>query len=75
MRSKVILDRVEGDKAILEVHGYQYKIILPRAVLPPSAKEGDVLNLEVKKTRKVRQETLKRKKEARTLIDKILKRK
>ena len=72
MVTKVILDRVEKDRAILEIHGRAFKVILPSWLLPSGAKEGDVLTLYLKKTRKTKKITKARKKEARSLLDKIL---
>ena len=39
----IVLDRVEGERAILLVDGQMIEV--PVAVLPPGAREGDVLRL------------------------------
>ncbi len=41
-----ILDRFEGEWAIVETESRQ-TFNLPRSVLPPDVKEGDVLSLQV----------------------------
>ena len=72
MRVKAILDRIDGDKAILDIHGFDARIVYPAGLVPRGAKEGDVLVLELKKTRKTRRETSDRQKKAKTLLDKLL---
>ena len=73
MRVKVIVDRFEQDKAVLEIHEYRYKIILPVHVLPRGVKEGDILNLEVKRSKRLKREGISRKKKSRQLLNRILK--
>jgi len=68
---KVILDRRENDKAILEIPQDRYKIIVPEYVLPASAKEGDVLTLEIKKTRQTQRETQEKKEKSRSLLNRL----
>lgn len=41
----IIIDRLEGELAVLEIEGNTYT--LPIAALPPQAKEGDVLCISV----------------------------
>lgn len=40
-----VIDRFEGDWAIIETED-RHTFNLPRFVLPPSIKEGDVINLQ-----------------------------
>jgi hypothetical protein len=40
------IDRFEGDWAIIEMEN-RHTFNLPRFVLPPSLKEGDVINIQV----------------------------
>ncbi len=41
-----IIDRFEGDWAIIETQN-RYTFNFPRFVLPPGAKEGDVISIQV----------------------------
>ena len=41
-----IIDRFEGDWAIIETEN-RHTFNLPRFILPPALKEGDVLNIQV----------------------------
>lgn len=59
---KVIIDRFEGDFAVVEMEDRKM-INLPK-VLVPNAKEGDIIRIEVDK-----EETEKRKKEIERLLD------
>ncbi len=43
MRVRVVLDRFEGDKAVLLVGDAEQSVAWPRAFLPDGAAEGDVL--------------------------------
>lgn len=60
---KVIIDRFEGDFAVVEISKTQFAN-LPKSLVPIQAKEGDVINIEVDRT-----ETERRKEE----IDKMMK--
>ena len=60
---KVIIDRFEGDFAVVEISKTQYAN-LPKSLVPLQAKEGDVINIELD-----RAETKKRKEE----IEKMMK--
>jgi hypothetical protein len=59
----LIIDRFEGDFAVVE-YKEDHTFNLPRSLLPPGAKEGDILTLtmtidnESAETRKERIETL-----------------
>jgi hypothetical protein len=44
---KAVIDRLEGDQAILLVGDAQDRILSVRALLPPGAKEGDWLKVEI----------------------------
>ncbi len=60
---RVIIDRFEGEYAVVELpNRIMYNI--PRAILPPEAKEGDVIDIRVDK-----EETKKRKNKMRSLMD------
>lgn len=60
MRVRVVVDRVEGDKAVLFVGSDETGTIWPRDCLPAGAGEGDVLffdlNRDEKATRQAREE-------------------
>ena len=43
MISRVVLDRIEGDRAVLEFDGRSFE--LPLSLLPREVEEGDVLTL------------------------------
>ncbi|HWQ61413.1 MAG TPA: DUF3006 domain-containing protein [Negativicutes bacterium] len=47
MRIRAVLDRFEGDKAVLLVGDAEASVVWPRALLPDGAKEGDVLWLDL----------------------------
>lgn len=61
---KVIIDRFEGDYAIVEIDINNF-VNIPR-ILVPFAKEGDVINIEVDK-----KETEERKKHIQSLFDSV----
>lgn len=44
-RDYLIIDRFEGDWAVLELAGTPFSV--PRSVIPPGAKEGDVLRFSL----------------------------
>lgn len=43
---KVIIDRFEGDFAVVEVHGRE-KVDMPKILLPSRAKEGDIIEIKI----------------------------
>jgi hypothetical protein len=43
---KAIIDRIEEDKAVLEVNG-DYEVIFPVALLPSGAKAGSILDINM----------------------------
>lgn len=43
----LIIDRFEGDFAVIEMDDTTFNF--PKNLLPPDAKEGDVINIEVSK--------------------------
>jgi hypothetical protein len=51
MNSKAVIDRFEGEKAVLLVGEEQDKLIVLKSFLPKTAKEGDWLNVEVEDDR------------------------
>ena len=61
---KVIIDRFEGDYAVVEVNVGKF-VSLPR-ILVPDAKEGDVISITIDK-----EETERRKKHIRNLMDNL----
>ncbi|MEG3071087.1 MAG: DUF3006 domain-containing protein [Peptococcaceae bacterium] len=60
---KVIIDRFEGEFAVVELPGRK-TVDMPLELIPPGAKEGDVLSIELNK-----KETEKRKREAEKLME------
>lgn len=63
---KMIIDRFEGQTVVLEYQGKTYD--LPRAVLPSTAKEGDVIILE---TRLDEEATSERRNKINKLMDEL----
>jgi hypothetical protein len=51
MKTKAVIDRFEGDKAVLLVGEEEDKLIVPRASLPPGVKEGQWLQVDVEDDR------------------------
>lgn len=51
MKIKAVIDRFEGDKAVLLVGEEEDKLIVPRAFLPPGVKEGYWLQVDVEDDR------------------------
>ncbi len=51
MKTKAVIDRFEGDKAVLLVGEEEDKIIVTKASLPSGAKEGEWLQVEVEDDR------------------------
>ena len=45
---KTVIDRFEGDQAVLLLKDGQDQLVTPRKVLPNGAKEGDWLQIEIK---------------------------
>jgi len=41
----LIVDRFEGDRAVIEYEGTTFNV--PRSLLPPEVKEGDVITLSI----------------------------
>jgi len=58
------IDRFEAEWAVVECGGLIFE--LPRFLLPPEAKEGDVLSLEL---RQEAEETNRRRERVRRLVD------
>lgn len=46
MKTQAVIDRFEGDKAVLMVGEERDELVVPRALLPGAVKEGDWLQLE-----------------------------
>lgn len=61
---KVIIDRFEGDYAVVEVEIGKY-VNIPK-ILIPYAKEGDIIKIEIDK-----KETLERKKHIQELMNNV----
>ena len=51
MKTKAVIDRFEGDKAVLLVGEEEDKLIVPRYSLPNGAKEGQWLQVDVEDDR------------------------
>jgi len=51
MKTKAVIDRFEGDKAVLLVGEEEDKLIVPRVSLPSGAKEGQWLQVDVQDDR------------------------
>jgi hypothetical protein len=51
MKMKAVIDRFEGDKAVLLVGEEQDALVVPRAKLPKGVKEGHWLKVDVKDDR------------------------
>jgi hypothetical protein len=51
MKTKAVIDRFEGDKAVLLVDEEEDKLIVPRASLPSGAEEGLWLQVDVEDDR------------------------
>ena len=47
MKTKAVIDRFEGDKAVLLVGEEEDKLIVPRTSLPAGVKEGQWLQVDV----------------------------
>lgn len=65
-KMKMIIDRFEGETVVLEYQGKTYN--LPRAVLPVTAKEGDVISLEAKVEK---EDTAERRNKINKLMDEL----
>lgn len=61
---KVIIDRFEGDYAVVEIEIGKY-VNIPK-ILIPNAKEGDIIKIEIDK-----KETLERKKHIQELMNNV----
>jgi len=51
MKTKAVIDRFEGDKAVLFVGEEQDRLVVLRSFLPKIAKEGDWLQVDVEDDR------------------------
>lgn len=69
MRIRAVLDRFEGEKAVLLVGDAEESVSWPRAVLPEETAEGDVLWLSLSVDREA---TRAAKAEAEDLLRKLL---
>lgn len=60
MKTEAVIDRFEGDKAVLMIEHDSKKAVVPRVCLPSDAEEGDYLTVTIavdeEKTRWARQE-------------------
>jgi hypothetical protein len=68
---KVIIDRMEGDNAIMLVGEEAWEVIFPSALLPPGAAEGDWLELTIERDTSGRRE---KESELSSLLEKLKKR-
>lgn len=60
---KIIIDRFEGDFAVLELQNKEM-VNIPKVIIPPEAVEGDVISIEIN-----REETVKRKNNIKNLMN------
>ncbi len=67
---KFTVDRFEGDKAVLECENGDF-ITLDKTSLPKNIQEGDVLNFNVNSYFLDAEETAKRKKHIKSLMDSL----
>jgi hypothetical protein len=51
MKTKAVIDRFEGDKAVLLVGKEQDQLVVLKSFLPKGVKEGDWLNVDVEDDR------------------------
>ena len=54
----LIVDRFEGDRAVIEYRGTTFN--LPRSLLPPDVKEGDVIDISISVDQEVTKERRQR---------------
>ena len=47
MKAKLVLDRFEGEKAVLLAGNEEVTVVWPRFLLPAGAAEGDILSLDL----------------------------
>lgn len=67
---KAVIDRLEGDYAVVLFGAEEIKVVVPRKLLPPEAGEGTWLEVAFEVDYN---ETEKRKKEIANLLDKLKK--
>lgn len=65
---RAVLDRIEGQLAVLLVGDDEYRLILPRRLLPKEATEGSVLSISIVVDRAATQNAKNR---VRNLIDRL----
>ncbi|HAW60263.1 MAG TPA: DUF3006 domain-containing protein [Actinobacteria bacterium] len=70
VKLRVIVDRVEGDRATLFFEGAEEAFFWPRKLLPASSKEGDVLLITVRRSSRL---TKRRLSEVSRLIESLAK--
>lgn len=68
MRLRAVIDRFEGDLAVVLVGDEEYRLDVPRRFLPRGAREGDVLALRWEIDRR---ETEARRERVRSLIEEL----
>lgn len=56
MKTQAVVDRFEGDMAVVMVADEGDQLIVPRNMLPAGVKEGDWLQIEVEDDRVIRAE-------------------
>jgi len=47
MQIQAVIDRFEGNKAVLLVGDDEAQVVWPKRILPSEVKEGDILRIEV----------------------------
>lgn len=71
MELRAVIDRFEGDVAVIFLGDEEYRLDVPRRFLPPGVREGDVLVLGWKMDRR---ETEARRDRVRNLIEELRRR-
>jgi len=69
MEIKAVIDRFEGNKAVLLVGNDEVQVLWPRLILPALVQEGDILHLDLAIDREA---TAKAKADADSLLQEIL---
>ena len=68
MKIKAIVDRIEGQLAVIRFKNFRGEIILPLKALPKDAKQGTVINFSIEKDVK---ETDELKEEINSLLEEL----
>ncbi|AJQ28356.1 DUF3006 domain-containing protein [Pelosinus fermentans] len=71
MKVLAVIDRFEGDKAVLLLDDEEVQVVWPRESLPSEAQEGDVITMELQVDHEA---TIAAKAEAERLLKEIMER-